>query len=349
METKHLSYFKIENFKNLKSVELDDIGFFNVIVGDNNVGKTNLLESLLFNPHASVFNSNLNIAMLDRGLLNSTNENKKLPVINHFNYVIGIDVERKLKINFKISGSDKLCTQEITIQQEIPNLNTPDIYTTAIQSFDGSCAISKTNYLLEDIGATDDCGELLSDNNLFDDLVQYYEDTIQTNYQLKEVFLKALQTFIPEIKNIEIKNGKNEYRYPHLIFYSEDAANPLPINLLGQGSVKILKLLMGITYFSNHRLMIDEIDNGIHYKRQKEFIKQVMLAAKKSNTQIFCTTHSIECLKAIKEAFETEELKGYQDEFRCFSLAKNKQEDIKAFKYNFEEFQSSIHLNNELR
>ena len=48
METKHLSYFKVENFKRFDSLEVNDIGQFNLIVGDNNVGKTSLLEALLF-------------------------------------------------------------------------------------------------------------------------------------------------------------------------------------------------------------------------------------------------------------------------------------------------------------
>ena len=41
----HLTYFKVENFKRFDSLELTDIGQFNLVVGDNNVGKTSLLES----------------------------------------------------------------------------------------------------------------------------------------------------------------------------------------------------------------------------------------------------------------------------------------------------------------
>ena len=47
METKHLKYFKVENFKCFDSFEMDNIGQFNLIVGDNNVGKTSVLEALL--------------------------------------------------------------------------------------------------------------------------------------------------------------------------------------------------------------------------------------------------------------------------------------------------------------
>ncbi|MDP5170014.1 MAG: AAA family ATPase [Bacteroidia bacterium] len=43
----HISSFKLTNFKQFKSLALDNIGQFNLIVGDNNVGKTSLLEALL--------------------------------------------------------------------------------------------------------------------------------------------------------------------------------------------------------------------------------------------------------------------------------------------------------------
>jgi AAA15 family ATPase/GTPase len=356
METKHLSYFKIENFKNLKSVELSDIGFFNVIVGDNNVGKTSLLEALLFNPNAAIFNSNLGDTLLDRGLIPFSKSKGVTnfidgfqPVHNYTSNFININSkEKSFSINFKTS-SGKLNTQKVSVYKKKNPFELFDKYKNTASTIDDYVIECHFNYEPEEITTSEDSYNFLSDNTLFDDLVEFYEETVQKKYNLKKIFLQELKSLIPNISNIEIKNGKSEQQYPYLIYYTSDSDVPLPVNVLGQGSVKILKLLMGITYFNNHRLMIDEIDNGIHYKRQKDFIKQVVLAAKQSNTQIFCTTHSIECLKAIKEAFEMDELKAYQNEFRCFSLAKNKEDDIKAFKYDFESYQHNINFNNELR
>ncbi|MBK7936356.1 MAG: AAA family ATPase [Lewinellaceae bacterium] len=70
MSKEHLTYFKVENFKRFDSLELTDIGQFNLIVGDNNVGKTSVLEALLFdddrkkcllNLHKTLFMKGLNI------------------------------------------------------------------------------------------------------------------------------------------------------------------------------------------------------------------------------------------------------------------------------------------------
>ena len=45
----HVRNLKIENFRQFNLLELQDIGQFNLIVGDNNAGKTSLLEALLIN------------------------------------------------------------------------------------------------------------------------------------------------------------------------------------------------------------------------------------------------------------------------------------------------------------
>lgn len=41
-----LKSISIKNFKGLKQLELNDLNQINIIVGDNNIGKTNLLEAI---------------------------------------------------------------------------------------------------------------------------------------------------------------------------------------------------------------------------------------------------------------------------------------------------------------
>ncbi|MBE0390263.1 ATP-binding protein [Flavobacterium sp. PL002] len=68
MKNNHLTYFKIENFKKFDSLEVNDIGQFNLIVGDNNVGKTCLLEALLFDEDSQQLLNNFYLALTKRGL-----------------------------------------------------------------------------------------------------------------------------------------------------------------------------------------------------------------------------------------------------------------------------------------
>ena len=68
MGDNHLTYFKVENFKKFESLEVNDIGQFNLIVGDNNVGKTCLLEALLFDESPKQLLSNFYLSLTKRGL-----------------------------------------------------------------------------------------------------------------------------------------------------------------------------------------------------------------------------------------------------------------------------------------
>jgi AAA ATPase domain len=68
MHKQHLTYFKVENFKRFDSLELSDIGQFNLVVGDNNVGKTSVLEALLVDQDRKKCLMNLHKTMLIKGL-----------------------------------------------------------------------------------------------------------------------------------------------------------------------------------------------------------------------------------------------------------------------------------------
>ena len=67
MPNQHLTYFKVENFKRFESLEVKNIGQFNLIVGDNNVGKTCLLEALLVDENPQQLLDNFYIALSKRG------------------------------------------------------------------------------------------------------------------------------------------------------------------------------------------------------------------------------------------------------------------------------------------
>src|SRR5215218_3841482 len=65
-QSKHLRQFKINNFKCFQSFQMDDIGQFNLIVGDNNIGKTSVLEALLFDENIDEHIKHLNQLLTTR-------------------------------------------------------------------------------------------------------------------------------------------------------------------------------------------------------------------------------------------------------------------------------------------
>jgi AAA15 family ATPase/GTPase len=72
-------------------------------------------------------------------------------------------------------------------------------------------------------------------------------------------------------------------------------------------------------------LLIDEIENGLHYSVLPTVWKGLLLAAKEFDVQIFATTHSWECILAADQA--AREQANYELELIRLDRVK---EDIKA-------------------
>jgi AAA15 family ATPase/GTPase len=49
-------------------------------------------------------------------------------------------------------------------------------------------------------------------------------------------------------------------------------------------------------------LLIDEIENGLHYSVHDDFWEKVFILSKRLNVQVFATTHSLEMIKAFNDA-----------------------------------------------
>lgn len=348
----HLTYFKVENFKCFNSIELNDIGLINIITGDNNVGKSSLLEALLFNENIAVFNEDLGMILFDKGF--SPKEDKSNAGPKRYNYfksfINNASQKKELKYQFSNVGFEStILTQEINIYQNLlPDDIADSPFITKLYAMDDSIITSKVNYKSSNIPEIN-VTPYLSDQILYEDLVDFYENTLQKDFNLKTKFLNFLNEFVDGAINIEVRTARDEFKEAHLVIYTNKNSQPIPLNQYGQGTVKMLKIFMAIISFGGYRLMLDEIDNGIHYTRIEQYIKRIISLARENNTQLFISTHSKECLQAIEKAFESESLKDNQDLMRCYSLNKIKDGSIKAFKYNYDEFESVLGSDSDIR
>ena len=78
-------------------------------------------------------------------------------------------------------------------------------------------------------------------------------------------------------------------------------------------------------------LLIDEIENGLHYTTHYEFWKNIFKLSKELNVQIFATTHSLEMIKAFNEVAKEMGEAAYFEMSREFETGK-----IFAFKHDTE-------------
>jgi hypothetical protein len=143
--------------------------------------------------------------------------------------------------------------------------------------------------------------------------------------------VQALQLIEPRIERITLVNRPwGEGRLVMARF--RDRADPVPFKSLGDGMFRMYQIALAIEYARNipeprflgwsrikdegngrpeAMVLIDEIENGIHYTVLPDLWRFIFKVAKLHNLQVFATTHSWDCIEAFqKAAAEDEESEG---------------------------------------
>lgn len=77
---------------------------------------------------------------------------------------------------------------------------------------------------------------------------------------------------------------------------------PVPLRSLGDGVNRILALAVALATSRGGLLLIDEFENGLHYSVQEKVWSFLMEGALRFHTQIFATSHSLDCLRSYTRA-----------------------------------------------
>jgi len=152
--------------------------------------------------------------------------------------------------------------------------------------------------------------------------------------------VRILNIIDPRLKNIEAVPQAN-----HTILYGDIGAPKLtPLPLLGNGIMMLANYALTIYSAPGGVVLIDEIENGLHHSILGKVWSALAKAAKENNTQLFATTHSLECIKAAHRAFAKD--KNY--DFQLIRLDRKEQE-VKPVVLDREIIETAIEANWEIR
>ncbi|HJT78390.1 MAG TPA: AAA family ATPase [Gemmataceae bacterium] len=118
----------------------------------------------------------------------------------------------------------------------------------------------------------------------------------------------------------------------------------VPVPFMGEGLRRLLSLLLAIAGASGGRVLVDEIENGLHYSVLKDVWKAVAQAARQAEVQVFATTHSWECVRWAHEAFA----EGPAYDLRLYRLDRTP-EGVAAVTYDQEQIESALFNAVEMR
>jgi hypothetical protein len=78
----------------------------------------------------------------------------------------------------------------------------------------------------------------------------------------------------------------------------------VPMPFVGEGMVRLLSMVLAIANAQDGFVLVDEIENGLHYSVMQKVWHAIGRAARQANVQVFATTHSWECIQAAHRAYK---------------------------------------------
>lgn len=322
---KYFTELNVKAFRGIKNLHIKNLKDINIIVGDNNVGKTSILEAIqLFRDY-----SFYNVLKIINGRGKRFQSSLFQDFLNVFpknqeQLEIEADVtikERQYKFNLSgmavmtlLDIEDLPRSYSLRRKKEEYEGEEKGLFPPEVMQFNGSITIGGTmnnnlfgaeNYPIV-YNSYKRAGDYIKTQNAIfkivylspiDYMVNDVFNAIIKNDKYKEICLKVLQIFDNDIEDIFYLKEDNR-PLPSEYIKSKKNGN-LPLTSYGDGIKKILSIANGIAQAHDGILLIDELENAIHVKYYDDIFNFIIKAVKQFNVQLFITTHSIEALDGL--------------------------------------------------
>ncbi|GAA8545278.1 ATP/GTP phosphatase [Helicobacter pylori] len=335
---------RIKNFKNFKNTQIDGFTKLNIITGQNNAGKSNLLEALYclvgksMHPCANITEIYDNIRKEPL-----TSESKNL-------MFYGLDTEKKIQITTTLDNNQTLDLQIKFIASENQKVIESQIIPTAEQTQMSSqlnFTLKKNNEEIynDHLNITKAYNFPPIPNQLgynrqfknFDpnqlqkllpfesaviipsDVVYRQAHMIQavskicSNNQLEEELNKHLNQFDNNIQSISF-NTNNQLKLK-----VKGIKEKIPLSMFGDGLIKYLYIVSAFMADNAKTIYIDEVENGLHFSRMRLLLKNIIDFInnnKDGNLQVFMTTHNQEFIEILDQVIREKDF-AHQTKLFC--------------------------------
>ncbi|MDR3571264.1 MAG: AAA family ATPase [Candidatus Pacebacteria bacterium] len=325
---------EIKNFRGFRKLTLSGLGRVNIVVGDNGAGKTALLESLFLvaapSPEVSIRlrtwrSMEIGITVpggLYDSIFHSLFRNRKIDDAVEI-VTTGGDLDtRSLRIHYPDiqAVSVQLVADSASIQGQGYS---PVTFTWTIHSGESKDVIPRIQGNTIDFGSGFSAGKNYEPNFLAAHAPLPTTQTANSFSEFSKIgkearFVREIRKQIPEIRSLSVQTDAG---LPVLWATLRDSRIKLPLNYVSEGITKIMTIFMSIAQSHDCIVLIDEIENGIHFSRQSTLWSQVRGMARSYNTQIFASTHSLECLRAAIPA-----ITEFANDFRLIRMSPDRKE-----------------------
>jgi hypothetical protein len=127
---------------------------------------------------------------------------------------------------------------------------------------------------------------------------------------LEDEVLAALQIIAPDIERVSVRVDQATPTGPVPIVKFKSSGQPFPLRTMGDGMVRLFGIALALVNARDGFLLIDEVENGLHYSIQPDVWRLIFRVASQLNVQVLATTHSWDCIEAFQKAAADDECEG---------------------------------------
>jgi len=360
----------IKNFKAHKSIEMKELTNVNILLGKNNSGKTAMLEALLFlslpsssqkvlmrlnelrgyrtgEDSGEIWDSlfynwdrskEISIEISETPDKSAVTSNMKENIRRILNIRPIIGEKDKSHINIGTIGSSDFIevTKGLTFMFELSDGETPKREHREIANSMNLSVIKINNDLKRDQAIVFIPARNIPNSE--SEAIGYSQLEVENRHDKVVDILRILEPNLGRLFVAATKKGS-------VIYGDVGKDRPMPLPLMGDGIIHILSIALAMVNSQNGLVLIDEIENGLHYSVLTDVWKMIFQTSQKLNVQVFVATHSDECIKAAYEAVES--LKCY-DSLKLYRFDRIK-DGTRVVDYTANELSVAIASEQEVR
>lgn len=300
---------KLTGYRSFESYELRDLARLNLLVGKNDCGKTSILEAVHFlvsggdprvlrgiarqrgevsyiNDHGQTYSPVADISHLMFG--------RHFTPGSHFS-IRSDDLDRFVRVSIQVNDKDVDDAELLAVQITGSGVEGRLIVPAAV---DGSLhlhhramrAISLDGLSVTPVRfVTGDSLSVRAMHRMWDKLVRARRESEVVDA------LKLVEHNIDSVHFLSA-NGCGD---GNIVLGLQDSGQRNPIGGRGDGIRRLLALVLSLTQLSGGVLLVDEIDTGLHWTVFEGLWKLVIEQAVGTDTQVFATTHSYDCIRGL--------------------------------------------------
>jgi len=349
----------INNFKQLKELTLKQVAPITIIGGKNNTGKTTLLEALFMfydRAHPDVILRHRYWRGIN--LIDFSPYRLWGPIFHSY------DIRKEVVISIKADEQyEKLVIKhngEFNRLIKTKPLDERMLKTKALQSSLPMESLDFNYYLADELTGEAHCiidGEQLeielnnvkpsfkkityisslSQINPNEDAIRFGQLDIEGRVQ---ELIEGLQLIEPRLKSLSsISHGNHS-----LIYGDLGTGKKMPLSFMGEGTAKLLSIMLAIATSQSGIVLIDELENGVHYSVHSKLWPLLLTFSKQYDCQLFLTTHSYELIKSLQGAIDKP-----NDDYLCYVRLDSSQDQISPKMYHLDMLFSAIARDWEIR